>query len=41
MEQQPNLNLVSTPKDDEEVKYIIEVLKKDFNLFETKEDGKK
>ena len=41
MEQQPNLTLVSTPKDDEEVEYIKKVLKEDFNLFETKEEGKK
>ena len=41
MEQEPNLTLVSTPKDDEEVKYIRDVLQKDFNLFESKEDGKK
>ena len=41
MEQQSNLTLVSTPKDDVEVKYITDVLKNDFNLFETKEEGKK
>ena len=41
MEQQPNLTLVSTPEDDIEVKYITEVLKNDYNLFETKEEGKK
>ena len=39
-EPQPNLTLVSTIKDDEEVKFITETLKsKDFNLFETKEEG--
>ena len=41
MDQQPNLTLESTKKDDIEVEYITEVLKKDFNLFETKEEGKK
>ena len=41
MEQQPNLTIVSTPKDEEEVKYIRDVLQKDFNLFETKEESKK
>ena len=41
MEQQSILTLVSTPKDDVEVKYITDVLKNDFNLFETKEEGKK
>ena len=37
MDQEPNLTLVSTPKDDEEVEYIKNVLENDFNLFETKE----
>jgi poly(A) polymerase len=31
----------STQQDDKEVKYITNVLKNDFNLFETKEEGKK
>ena len=41
-EPQPNLTLVSTPKDEEEVKFITEILKsKEFNLYETKEEGRK
>ena len=38
---QPNLTLESTPEDEKEVKYITEVLKKDFNLYETPEESKK
>ena len=38
---EPNLTLESTPKDKIEVKYITEVLKKDFNLYETSEESKK
>ena len=41
MEQKPNLTLVSTPKDEKEVKYIKEVLTKDFNLFETDKEKQK
>ena len=42
MEPQPDETLVSTKKDDEEVEYIKKILKsKEFNLFETKEEGKK
>ena len=38
---QPNLTLESTKKDNKEVKYIEEVLRKDFNLFESPEESKK
>ena len=41
MDQEPNLTLVNSLKDDEEIEYIKNVLEKDFNLFETKEEGKK
>ena len=37
----PNLDIGSGPKDEEEVKYIEEVLKKDFNLYETSEESHK
>ena len=37
----PNLTLESTPKDAEECKYIEEVLRKDFNLYETSKESMK
>ena len=37
----PNLTLESTPKDAEECKYIEEVLRKDFNLYETSKESRK
>ena len=41
MEQEPNLTLTPNSKDNKEVQYIRELLKNDFNLFETKEESKK
>ena len=38
---QPNLNYESTKEDDEEIKYITNVLKNDFNLYETYEESLK
>ena len=38
---QPNLNYESTKEDDEEIKYITNVLKNDFNLYETNEESLK
>ena len=38
---QPNLTLESTPEDKEEVKYIENVLRNDFNLYESNEESNK
>ena len=38
---QPNLTLESTPEDKEEVKYIENVLRTDFNLYESNEESNK
>ena len=38
---QPNLTIVGSPKDDIEIEHITNVLKNDFNLYESDEESLK